>query len=118
MEPRTRKQILVVILILFLSIPPLLNARADDPWEDLKGFTLVPNSPARVEEHYVAALFQNSEKGLLAVVLFNVTCDSDRCKVNNRAAYSLFNDEGRNVRVYVDPQEPELLKLISNQVVV
>jgi hypothetical protein len=49
-------------------------------------------------------------------VVFNANCDSGNCEVKRRAAYSVFDAEGTNVRRYVDPGEQELLRLISDHV--
>lgn len=114
MKSRSRMQIFITILFLLLAPAPSPSVEAEDPWQFLKGFSLIPDSPARVEEHYVAALFVNREKQQLAVVVFNATCDSGNCGVNNRAAYSVFNAEGSNIRRYIDPREHELIRLISN----
>ncbi len=114
MESRTRKQIFVTIFVLLVALAPLPSVQAEDPWQILKGFTLIPDSPTLVEEHYAAALFVNSEKGLLAAVIFKVTCDSGSCDANHGAAYSVFNAQGLNIRRYVDPQDQELAELMSN----
>ena len=118
MESRSKKQIFVTILLLLPLLAPSLGAKAQDPWQFLNGFTFIPDSPARIEEHYVAALFVNREKQQLAVVIFNATCDSGNCEVNHRAAYSVYNKEGRNIRTYVDPGEQELMRLFAQKVAV
>ncbi|MBI2998607.1 MAG: hypothetical protein HYY46_09170 [Deltaproteobacteria bacterium] len=118
MESRSKKQIFVTILLLLPLLAPSLGAKTQDPWQFLNGFTLISDSPARIEEHYVAALFVNREKQQLAVVIFNATCDSGNCEVNHRAAYSVYNKEGRNIRTYVDPGEQELMRLFAQKVAV
>lgn len=100
------------MLLLTVLTVPALSIRADDPWEFLDGFILVPGSEARLEEHYLGALFENAEEKMLAVVVFNAACDPDNCFVNHPAAYSVYNDEGINIRRYVDPREQELIRLI------
>ena len=106
------KQLASAILFLVLLMVPFLSARAEDPWEVLEGFSLVPGSEARLEEHYVAALYENLEEKMLAIVVFNADCDLENCMVNRRAAYTVFNDEGINVHRYIDPREQELMILI------
>lgn len=107
-----RKQLTGATLFLVLVTVPFLSARAEDPWEALEGFNLVPGSEARLEEHYVAALYENPDEKMLAIVVFNADCDPENCVVNRRAAYSVFNDDGVNVRRYIDPREQELIRLI------
>jgi hypothetical protein len=110
-----RKQLSISVLLLVLVVVPRFVAGAEDPWSFLEGFSLVPGSEARVEDHYVAALFEKPEEELLAVVVFNADCDGKNCLVHHRAAYSVFDDKGKNVRRYIDPQERELMKLIFDQ---
>ena len=114
MKSRQKKQIVITTLILLFSLALWASVRAEDPWQVLKGFALVPDSPARIEEHYVATLFVNREKRQLAVVVFNTTCDSENCAVNRRAAYSLFDSRGVNIHRYIDPSDQELQMLISD----
>ena len=114
MKSRQKKQIVITTLILLFTLAPWVSVRAEEPWQFLKGFALVPDSPARIEEHYVATLFVNRETRQLAVVVFNTTCDSENCAVNHRAAYSLFDSRGVNIRRYIDPSDQELQMLISD----
>ncbi len=83
------------------------------PGQFLNDFALIPDSPALIEDHYVAALFVSQDKRELAVVIFNATCDSGNCEVRRRAAYSVFDAQIVNVRRYIDPGDTELLRLIS-----
>jgi hypothetical protein len=114
MKLRSRKQIFIAIFVLLFTLAPLGSVQAEDPWQFLKGFDLIPDSRARIEEHYVAALFVNREKQELAVVVFNATCDSGNCEVHRRTAYSVFDAQGVNVQRYIDPSDQELLRLISD----
>lgn len=107
-----RKQLSISVLLLVLVAVPGFSAGAEDPWDFLEGFSLVPGSEARVEEHYVAALFEKPDEELLAVVVFNADCNVESCRVNHRAAYAVFDEEGFNVRRYIDPRERELMELI------
>lgn len=114
MEPRARRSILLAILVILVTLVPLASGAAGDPWQFLDDFALIPDSPARVEDHYVAALFVSRDKQHLAVVVFNATCDSGNCEVRRPAAYSIFDTQGVNVLRYIDPGEKELLRLISS----
>ena len=118
MGSRSIKQIFITILFLLLVFAPSPSVQAEDPWQFLKGFTLIPDSAARIEEHYVVALFVSSDKQQLAVVIFNATCDSGSCRANHRAAYSVVDAEGSNIRRYVDPKERELMELIADKLAV
>jgi hypothetical protein len=115
MEWRSRKLTRVLLLALLLTLAPLVSVAAEeDPWQFLNGFALVPDSPALIEDHYVAALFVSQDKRELAVVIFNATCDSGNCAIHHRAAYSVFDRQGSNVRRYINPGDMELLRLISS----
>ena len=116
MELQSRRQIFIAIFVLLVTLVPLASVRAEDPWQFLKGFDLIPDSRARIEEHYVAALFVNREKQQLAVVVFNANCDSGNCEVHRHAAYSVFDAQGVNIKRYIDPSDQELLRLISDRV--
>ncbi|HEY2989061.1 MAG TPA: hypothetical protein VGL11_15120, partial [Candidatus Binatia bacterium] len=109
MESHWVKQMLITALLLLCAFASPASVRAEDPWQYLSGFDLIADSPARIEEHYVAALFVNQKTRQIAVVVFNANCDSGNCEVKRRAAYSVFDAEGTNVRRYVDPGEQELL---------
>ncbi len=114
MESRSKKTMRVVFLILVLALAPLATVAAEeDPWKFLNGFAIVPDSPALIEDHYIAALYVSRDKRELAVVIFNATCDSGNCEVGRRAAYSVFDAQGVNVWRYIDPGDTELLQLIS-----
>jgi hypothetical protein len=115
MESRLKKPMRVLLWVLLLTLAPLVSVAAEeDPWQFLNGFALVPDSPALIEDHYVAALFVSQNKRELAVVIFNATCDSGNCEIHHRAAYSVFDRQGLNVRRYIDPGDTELLRLISS----
>jgi hypothetical protein len=114
MESRSKKPMRVLLLVLALALAPLATVAAEeDPWKFLNGFALVPDSPALIEDHYVAALFVSPDKRELAVVIFNANCDSGNCAIHHRVAYSMFDRQGSNVRRYIDPSDTELLRLIS-----
>ena len=115
MESRSKKTLRVLFLVLLLALAPLATVAAEeDPWKFLNGFAMVPDSPALIEDHYVAALYVSRDKRELAVVIFNATCDSGNCAIHHRAAYSVFDRQGSNVRRYIDPGDTELLQLISS----
>ena len=115
MESRSKKTMQVLFLVLALALAPLTTVAAEeDPWKFLNGFAMVPESPALIEDHYVAALYVSRDKRELAVVIFNATCNSGNCAIHHRAAYSVFDRQGSNIRRYIDPGDTELLQLISS----
>ncbi|MBI2360410.1 MAG: hypothetical protein HYV04_16165 [Deltaproteobacteria bacterium] len=118
MKLKLTRHILAAILLLSLTFVPQLSPRAEEAWNFLDGFTPIPGRITRVGERYVAALFVNSEKQLLALVVFNATCDSGSCRVNRRAAYSVVDAAGSNIRSHVEPGEEELINLIADRVTV
>jgi hypothetical protein len=104
------------VVVLLLALVPLANvSAAEDPWYFLEGFDLIPDSPALIEKHYVAALFVSRDQEHIAVVIFNATCSSGNCEIHRRSAYSIFDREGANLRRYIDPGDKELLSLISGE---
>jgi hypothetical protein len=116
MESSLRRRGAAALAVLLLAIVPLANVSAgEDAWRFLGDFDLIPDSPALIEEHYVAALFVSRDQEHIAVVIFNATCDSGNCEIHRRSAYSIFDRQGVNVRRYVDPDERELLRLIADQ---
>lgn len=111
------KKITVAFLAVSFFIAALCGAaRAAGPWDRLEGFALIPDSPARLDDRYIAALFVSQDKQQLAVVVFNASCDRAGCNMRRRAAYSIFNSDGLNVDRYVDPNEHEILRLVSGRV--
>lgn len=69
MSSRSTMLVMASLVLLLMSVP-LLNVQAeDDPWRFLTDFALVPESPALIEGHYIAALFVSQDKKELAVVI-------------------------------------------------
>ena len=102
MNSRLRKLIPVLaILSLALAVPPLLRAQAYGPDEILANFTLVPGGISRVDEHAVAALFHNSERALVALVIFPAECRSQECAIGEPLGCAIFDAAGRVVQLYV-----------------
>jgi len=116
MNSSLRKRSAIAVAVLWLALMPFVGVSAEnDPWQFLQGFDLIPDSPARIEEHYVAALFVSRDQQHLAVVVFNATCDSGNCEIHRRSAYSIYDRDGVNVRRYIDPGEKDLFPLIANR---
>jgi hypothetical protein len=115
MESSTKSRVAIAVLVLFVTLIPVSVFAEDDPWQFLQEFDLIPDSPALIEGHYLAALFVSRDQGHLAVVIFHAACDSGKCEIHRRSAYSIFDREGVNVRRYIEPGEKELLRLISDQ---
>ncbi len=62
-------------------------------------FVFVPGKAMLVEDHYVLALYQNSEKGHYALALFDADCNSGNCSLGDLIAYSIFDSQGNDVQV-------------------
>jgi hypothetical protein len=114
MKSRWRGPILGMIFLLSLGLMTAVNLGAQDPWEFLDGFTPLPSSSTRIAERYVAMIFVNRDEQLMAAVFFDATCVADSCELNHRAGYAVVNTEGSYTRLYVDPQEEELKKVLTS----
>jgi hypothetical protein len=114
MKSRWRGPILRIILLLSLILMPAVSLGAQDPWKVLDNFTPLPSSLTRIAERYVAMIFVNRDEQLTAAVFFDATCVADSCELNHRAGYAVVNAEGSYTRLYVDPQEEELKKLLTS----
>jgi hypothetical protein len=98
-----------VFLVLVLMVPRIAQAAPDETWpneiwEVLRGFEIVDNSLLQLDEHYILALFHNPETEVFALVLFNVDCEGNACRVNRGAGYSLYSG-GVNFFTHVDPRD-------------
>jgi len=69
----------------------------------LKGFQFIPGSAVIVDDHHVIALFQNPEKEFYAVALFNANCDQGGCTPTELIAFSIVDNQGRDVELARDP---------------
>jgi hypothetical protein len=63
-------------------------------------------------EHYIAVPFVDRDRKLLAAVFFFATCDLGGCELHRRAGYAITDRQGTFFRLYVEPQEEELLAFI------
>ena len=113
MKSIMRKYFLGAMLSLSLVCMPALTLGAEDPWKFLEDFTPLPKSLTRIAENYVAVLFENREQQLLAAVTFKASCFAASCEINHRAGYALANVQGSNTRLYVEPNEEELIELMG-----
>lgn len=113
MPLRFRKKLFSMLLVVFLVTGTLGSARAGSPWEFLNGFKLLPDSIVQIDEHYIAALLHEPDRRLFAVVVFSANCGSVGCQVRNAAGFSVFDTQGVKVLEYIDPEEGDLIQLIS-----
>jgi len=113
MKPIVQTFSVAAVIWLALTCSPSLSLGTEDPWKFLEDFTPVPSSLTRISENYVAVLFENREQQLLAAVIFKVSCFAGSCALNHRAGYAVSNARGSNTRVYVDPDEQELIALMG-----
>ena len=113
MKSRLRGYVLGMILSLSLGLMPAVSLGAQDPWQFLENFTPLPSSLTRIAERYVAMIYVNRDKQLMAAVIFDASCFANSCEINHRAGYAVVNAEGSNTRLYVDPEEEELKELLT-----
>lgn len=77
----------------------LLRIADQDPSNFLKDFAFVPDSAVVIDDRHILALYENSEKQLYALAVFNANCDSEGCTVEGLAAYSIFDARGEELRL-------------------
>ena len=113
MKSSMKRHLVAAMLLLSLTFAPGLSLGAEDPWKFLEDFTPLPKSLTRIAENYVAVLFENREQQLLAAVIFKASCFAASCEINHRAGYAVANVQGSNTRLYVEPNEEELIDLMG-----
>jgi hypothetical protein len=69
----------------------------------LKGFQFIPGSAVLVDDHHVIALFKNPEKEFYAVALFSANCDQAGCTPTELIAFSIVDNQGRDVELAKNP---------------
>jgi len=79
--------------------PPLLGAETTGPLASLKGFAVIPGSVALIEDRYIVALLENTEKDLYAIIMFTADCGSGNCNLGDLVAYSIFDAQGEEVQL-------------------
>jgi hypothetical protein len=92
-----------VILLILLAVAPSARAQGDGPWMFLRDFTVVPGAVSELEDGYVASVFRNSEKGLLALVIYPGVCDPSGCAVQDPVAYLVVDAQGLLVKLHLNP---------------
>lgn len=107
------RMIAATFLLIAVVVFPAAGWSAEQDWAILAGFTPLPRSLTRFGEHYVAVPYVNREEQLLAAVFFYATCDGRGCELQHRAGYAITNAQGSNIRLYVEPEEEELIALIG-----
>ncbi|HTM07448.1 MAG TPA: hypothetical protein VL754_03565 [Verrucomicrobiae bacterium] len=73
------------------------------PGNVLNGFQFIPGSAVLVDDHHVIALFQNPDKEFYAVALFSANCDQGGCTPTELIAFSIVDNQGRDVELAKDP---------------
>src|ERR1051326_6702678 len=69
----------------------------------LRDFQFIPGSAVMVDATHVLAMFQNPEKQFYAVALFTATCSGNRCTPTELIAFSIVDNQGRDVELANDP---------------
>ena len=113
MKAKIINWIAAAFLVIASIVIPASGWSAEQDWEILDGFTPLTRSLTRLGEHYVAVAYVNRQEQLLAAVFFYVTCDGQGCELQRRAGYAITNAQGSNLRLYVEPEEQELVELIN-----
>ena len=102
-----------VVLLILLALAPAPSHGAQDPWRLLEGFQPLPQSTTRVAEHYVAVIFVNREEQRVAAVFFNAKCVLEDCEIDHRAGFAVVDASGSKMRLYVEPNEEELIAIMG-----
>lgn len=102
--------VVCLLVLLTLSVlkfpydPPLLAAEAAGSPSSLKGFAVVPDTVAVIDNRYVIALLKNVEEDLYAIIMFTANCRSGDCTIENLVAYSIFDAQGKEVQLAMERQ--------------
>ena len=67
----------------------------------------------RIAEHYVAVIFVNRDEQRTAAVFFNARCALESCEINHRAGFAVVDAAGSHMRLYVEPNEKELIEIMG-----
>ena len=113
MKVTLRRHFIGGVLLLSLNLLPALSFGAEDPWKFLDDFTPLPSTLTRIAERYVAVIFVNRVEDLSAVI-FSANCNVASCQLLRRAGYAVVNGAGSKSRLYVDPEEKELIELMGS----
>jgi hypothetical protein len=113
MKMALRRHFFGGVLLLSLNLLPALSFGAEDPWKYLDDFTPLPSTLTRIADRYVAMIFIKREEDLSAAVIFSARCDLTSCQLLHRAGYAVVNGAGSKTRLYVDPEERELIELMG-----
>ena len=73
------------------------------PAQFLKDFEFVQGSAVLVDDHHVMAVYRNAEKQFYALVLFSAKCDRTGCTPTELIAFSIVDNEGRDVELAKNP---------------
>ena len=113
MKPTVTRNIFAVIALLAVVLAPLASHGDQDPWSFLAGFQPLPTSVTRIADRYVAVIYVKPDEQLVAAVFFNAICVVTNCEIHHRAGFAAVNAAGSNSRVYVEPNDEELLEILA-----
>lgn len=108
----TRMIITMSVILSYTAVSPVMLA-AKENWQALDGFTPLISQMSQFSERYVVIPFVNHEEELTAAVFFAATCDFTGCELERRAGYAITNPAGSDVKLYIDPRDPELIDLVQ-----
>jgi hypothetical protein len=113
MKAKITNRVAATFLLITVIVFPAAGRSAEQDWAILDGFTPLPRSLTRFGEHYVAVPYVNRKEQLLAAVFYYATCDGQGCELQHRAGYAITNAQGSDTRLYVEPEDQELIDLIN-----
>jgi hypothetical protein len=113
MKTTVTRTIFVVFVLLAIILTPLASHSAPDPWAFLEGFQPLPSSLTRLTDRYVAVIYVKRDEQLVAAVFFNANCAISSCELLHRAGFAAVNAAGSDSRVFVEPDEKELLDVLA-----
>ena len=113
MKKAMTRTIFVVFILFAIILTPLASHSAQDPWAYLEGFQPLPSSLTRLTDRYVAVIFVKRDEQLVAAVFFNANCEISSCELLHRAGFAVVNAAGSDSRVFVEPDEKELLDVLA-----
>jgi hypothetical protein len=113
MKSIVTRHLFEAILLLLLTLAPVPSHGAQDPWTFLESFQPLPQSATRIAEHYVAVIFVNRDEQRVAAVFFNARCVLENCELDHRAGFAVVDAAGSNMRLYVEPNEEELIQIMG-----
>ena len=113
MKTTVTRTFFVGFFLLAIIVTPPPSHGAQDPWAFLENFQPLPSSLTRLTDRYVVVMFVKRDEQLVAAVFFNANCEISSCELLHRAGFAAVDAAGSNSRVFVEPDEKELLDILA-----